>query len=196
MATHVRGTVLDSRLTDQQRGLVVSHIDLAERIAFWMTLHVGERGEVHADALFGLVKAAGHSRVGTPFAPYARVCIEGQIRNGKRARSGIRGDRKVARPPVVSFDALLVDVAPEWELMRGSDVPSPYQAATNAELWRTVDELTPRQVCVVRLYYLHDLRQEEIATLLGVSQMEVSRLLSKARASLRESLSDGDDYII
>ena len=158
----------------------------AERVARGMTLHQGERAEVRADALFGLVKAAGRGRRGVPFAPYARACIEGQIRLGKRERSGIRGDRKVPRPQSVSLDSLPGDVEPARELMSATPPISPYQAAVDAELWRFVDALSPRQVQAIRLYYQRDLTQDTIAGILGVSQMEVSRILIKARACLRD----------
>jgi RNA polymerase sigma factor (sigma-70 family) len=175
-------------LTDQQRGLAVRFMPFAERVAKRMTLHQGERAEVHADALFGLVKAAGRGRQGVPFAPYAQACIEGQIRRGKRDRSGIRADRKIPRPRSVSLDSLPGDLEPAFELMHGGGAVSPYQAAEAAELWRSVDALDPRQVRAVRLYYQWDLSQETIAGIMGVSQMEVSRLLVKARANLKTSL--------
>jgi RNA polymerase sigma factor (sigma-70 family) len=158
----------------------------AERVAKGMTLYPGERDEVRADALFGLVKAAGRGTLGRPFAPYARACIEGQILRGKRDRSGIRRDRKAARPRSVSLDALPGDVEPVAQLMTGPTPISPYQAAEDAELWRSVDALSPPEVRAVRLYYQWDLTQETIAAMLGVSQMEVSRILTRARAGLRD----------
>ena len=164
----------------------------AERVAKRMTLHQGERADVRADALFGLVKAAGRGRQGVPFAPYAQACIEGQIRRGKRDRSGIRADRKVPRPRSVSLDALYGDVEPALELTGGAAAVSPYQAAEDAELWRLVDALAPRQAQAVRLYYQRDLSQQTIAGILGVSQMEVSRILIKARASLKASVWSSD----
>jgi RNA polymerase sigma factor (sigma-70 family) len=160
----------------------------AERVAKGMTLHNNERAEVRADALFGLVKAAGGRRDGLPFAPYARACIEGQIRRGKRDRSGIRSDRKTPRPMCVSLDRLPGDVEPAFQLMSGAGPISPYQAAEDADLWRSVDALAPLQVQAIRLYYQGDLSQDMIADLLGVSQMEVSRILVKARASLKASV--------
>jgi RNA polymerase sigma factor (sigma-70 family) len=164
----------------------VRFMPFAERVARGMTLYEGERAEVRADALFGLVKAAGRGAVGRPFAPYARACIEGQILRGKRDRSGIRSDRKAVRPRSVSLDGLPGDVEPRAQLMTGPTPISPDQAAEDAELWRSVDALAPREVRAIRLYYQWDLTQEAIAVILGVSQMEVSRLLTRARASLRQ----------
>ncbi len=158
----------------------------AERVAKGRTLHPGEQAEVRSDALFGLVKAARWGTLGRPFAPYARACIEGQILQGKRDRSGIRRDRKNERPRSVSLDALPADTEPGFQLMGGRTPISPCQAAEDAELWRSVDALAPREVRAIRLYYQSDQTQETIAAVLGVSQMEVSRILARARARLRD----------
>jgi RNA polymerase sigma factor (sigma-70 family) len=174
------------KLTDQQRGLAVRFMPFAERVAKRRTLNSGEQADVRADALFGLVNAARRGTVGRPFAPYARACIEGQILRGKRDRSGIRSDRKAVRPRSVSFDALPGDVDPDSQLMSGGTPISPYQAAEDAELWRLVDALAPREGRAIRLYYQLDETQRTIASVLGVSQMEVSRILNRARASLRD----------
>ncbi len=174
------------KLTDRQRGLAVRFMPFAERVAKVRTLHSSEQAEVHADALFGLVKAARWGTLGRPFAPYARACIEGQILQGKRNRSGIRRDRKTQRPRSVSLDALPADAKPGLQLMSGTTPISPYQAAEDAELWRSVDALAPREIRAIRLYYQLDQTQGAIAAVLGVSQMEVSRILARARASLRD----------
>jgi len=165
----------------------VRFMPLAERLAKGRTLHSGEQAEVRADALFGLVNAARRRTLGRPFAPYARACIEGQILRGKRDRSGIRNDRKVVRPLSVSLDGLPGDPDPSSQLMSGKMPISPCQAAEDAELWRSVDALGPREGRAIRLYYQSDETQGTIAGVLGVSQMEVSRILARARAGLRVS---------
>jgi RNA polymerase sigma-B factor len=43
----------------------------------------------------------------------------------------------------------------------------------------------------VRLRFIEDLTQSEIATRIGVSQMQVSRLLSRALARLRDAAGEG-----
>jgi RNA polymerase sigma factor (sigma-70 family) len=173
------------KLTDQQRKLAVRFIPFAERVAKGRTLRSNERADVRADAMFGLVKAAGRGHPGRPFGPYARACIEGQILQGKRDRSGIRSDRKAERPRSVSLDALPVDTEPDLQLMSGGAPISPNQAAEDAELWRSVDMLAPREVRAIRLYYQMDQSQRKIAAIMGISQMEVSRILVRARARLK-----------
>ncbi|MBI2298938.1 MAG: sigma-70 family RNA polymerase sigma factor, partial [Armatimonadetes bacterium] len=48
--------------------------------------------------------------------------------------------------------------------------------------------LEPREQEIVRLYYFHERSQTEIAIRLGISQMHVSRLLSRAKSKLRRYL--------
>jgi RNA polymerase sigma factor (sigma-70 family) len=186
VTTPLRAADVLEKLTDQQRMLAVRFIPFAERVAKGRTLRSNERADIRADAMFGLVKAAGRGTPGRPFGPYARACIEGQILQGKRDRSGIRRDRKAERPRSVSLDALPEDTEPGLQLMSAGASISPIQAAEDAELWRSVDTLAPREVRAIRLYYQLDQSQKKIAAVMGISQMEVSRILARARASLRD----------
>ena len=49
-----------------------------------------------------------------------------------------------------------------------------------------------RQQQILRLRFEEDMTQTEIGDILGISQMHVSRLLSKAIDALREKLDEGD----
>jgi RNA polymerase sigma-B factor len=51
----------------------------------------------------------------------------------------------------------------------------------------TMDELSEQEREAVRLRFVEDLTQSEIARILGVSQMQVSRLLSRSLARLRHA---------
>ena len=46
-------------------------------------------------------------------------------------------------------------------------------------------QLTPREQQILRLRFEHDLTQSEIAALLGISQMHVSRILRRTIAELQ-----------
>jgi RNA polymerase sigma-B factor len=54
--------------------------------------------------------------------------------------------------------------------------------------------LTERERLIVRLRFVEDLTQEEIGERIGVTQMQVSRLLKKVMAKLREQLGVGEDF--
>lgn len=55
-------------------------------------------------------------------------------------------------------------------------------------LEEAISSLPPRQRHILDLRFNHDMTQSEIAALIGISQMHVSRLLSKSMQSLRERL--------
>ena len=52
-----------------------------------------------------------------------------------------------------------------------------------------VERLPERERQIIALRYFHDLTQEKCAAIVGVSQVQVSRLERRAMASLREMLS-------
>jgi RNA polymerase sigma-B factor len=49
-----------------------------------------------------------------------------------------------------------------------------------------LDHLAPRDRVIVELRFSDELLQREIAELLGISQMQVSRILTRSIATLRE----------
>jgi RNA polymerase sigma-B factor len=55
-------------------------------------------------------------------------------------------------------------------------------------LREVVSRLPEREQEILRLRFMDNLTQAEIATMIGVSQMHVSRLLTKAFEQLREML--------
>ncbi len=90
------------------------------------------------------------------------------------------------------------------------DMPTDRQAALAAEdgmfehaenvqmLTRVIDELPERQQEIIRLRFFEDKSQSEIAELVGVSQMHVSRLLKSSFRQMRDAMTaetngfDGD----
>ena len=63
-------------------------------------------------------------------------------------------------------------------------------AASTVEL--LLEVLAPRERRIVELRYMHGMTQSRIAELVGVSQVQVSRLLRSSLAKMRGSLSDVD----
>ena len=74
---------------------------------------------------------------------------------------------------------------------RGGD-PRPANAvpAADVDLWRAVGELPLRQREAVVLRYVADLREREVATVMGISEGAASAALSAARRSLAARLTD------
>jgi RNA polymerase sigma-B factor len=86
----------------------------------------------------------------------------------------------------------LVEPDPETGLILADAIPGEPDLAPSAndvvELTRGLELLPEREREIVRLRFYEDLTQAEIAELLGISQMHVSRLLAKALGRLRTVL--------
>ncbi|MGZ8786322.1 MAG: sigma-70 family RNA polymerase sigma factor [Acidimicrobiia bacterium] len=86
----------------------------------------------------------------------------------------------------------LVEPDPDTGLILADAIPGEPDLALSAddavELTRGLEVLPEREREIVRLRFYEDLTQAEIAELLGISQMHVSRLLAKALGRLRTVL--------
>jgi len=60
-------------------------------------------------------------------------------------------------------------------------------------LHQAIAKLTPRQQEIVKLYFLEQLTEQEIADQLAISQQAVNQTISRAKDRLRELLSDETD---
>ena len=58
---------------------------------------------------------------------------------------------------------------------------------------RAMQELPERQQRILELRFNQDMTQSEIADEVGISQMHVSRLLSRALGTLKRSIGDDQD---
>lgn len=65
----------------------------------------------------------------------------------------------------------------------------PYDDVDTREALRAaLQTLSPRERRILHLRFVEELKQREIGTILGVSQMQVSRMLSTSLAHLRDHL--------
>jgi len=62
------------------------------------------------------------------------------------------------------------------------------EAALRTDIEEALTELAPRERLIIELRFYEDMTQSEIAEVVGVSQMQVSRLLSRSLAKLGELL--------
>jgi RNA polymerase sigma-B factor len=74
----------------------------------------------------------------------------------------------------------------EWQ--RSSDTELLDALAESLDLRRAVEQLSDRDRRLVKLRFVDELTQQEVGQALGVSQMQVSRLLVKLLATLRQAL--------
>lgn len=130
----------------------------------------------------GLIKAVDGFREdrGTDLGAYAVPTIVGELRRHVRGRSAsIHGAPLGRRPPVVSLASEeTVDLRSETE------ADSEERALVRAAL----DALGPRERRIVALRFYRDWSQQRIADEVGLSQVQVSRLLSSSLAKMRRAL--------
>jgi len=69
-----------------------------------------------------------------------------------------------------------------------TDTESEEKMVERIALNQAIGKLDERQTMVIRLRYFHGLTQQRVAAVLGVSQVQVSRIEKKALAQLRELL--------
>ena len=72
-----------------------------------------------------------------------------------------------------------------------TDTESEERMVEKIALRQAISHLPEREERVIQLRYFHSLTQERVAKVLGVSQVQVSRIEKKALAQLRELLKDG-----
>jgi len=86
-------------------------------------------------------------------------------------------------------DARAEDGVPLMETL-GADDPSLDSVENRQALKPLLADLDPRDRTILLLRFFHGMTQSQIATELGMSQMHVSRLLSRVLSQLRAGLID------
>lgn len=159
--------------------LAAQYLPLARRLAaFAVRRYRQEYAEAYADALNGLATADARCRSRKTFPAFAAASMRGSVLRGIRTRT-----RAARRNQGVSLDWSGDGTPSPYDTLVDSSL-SPHVMVERAELWRAVDRLPPRTALAVRLHYQWGLSQRRIAPLVGVSQMQVSRILAKAYRDL------------
>lgn len=184
-----RRTAGEWRLDAERCRLVERYVGLAERIArLRCRWGLEDPDDTRSDALWGLTLAGRRFQPDRgSFGTYAARRIEYAIRRGRQVRSGLPrwaweqggGPRPVSlNVPVGKSGGELLDALPSAEPDR------------NWWLWDAVRRLPARERLVVGLRYDRGLTQSEVATVIGCSQMHVSRIERAALSKLREEANE------
>ena len=172
-----------------RRQLIERHLPLVRAVARRF-VHRGESLEdlVQIGAL-GLIKAVDRfdPARGVTLGAYAAPTIAGEIKNHLRDRATLIRLPRDAEPetparfplPLEATIALGPDAAAERGLERSED---------RALLAGGLRALPSRERRIVHLHYYGDLSQRGIAAELGISQVQVSRLLRESLGKLRAEL--------
>jgi RNA polymerase sigma factor (sigma-70 family) len=159
--------------------LVTTHLPLANALARRFASDAEPLEDLRQVAALGLLKAAGRfdPARGVPFAAYAIPMILGELRHHVRDRAWpVRAPRGAPRSVAVALD----DDVDGGDGLGGAD-----ERVVVEELIRALRR--PERE-VVRRYYLADRSQSEVAGELGLTQIQVSRLLRAALATMRARL--------
>jgi RNA polymerase sigma-B factor len=127
-----------------------------------------------------LMNRLGRMPTASDIAEHLDITVE-EVRQAREAGAAYRAD-SLDRPASEDDQdgARLVDAL-------GGDDPEFGRAEQSATLERLLRALTDRQREILRLRFSEDLTQSEIGERLGLSQMQISRLLRQAIGRLRET---------
>jgi RNA polymerase sigma-B factor len=172
----------------ERDGLIESYLPLVRRIARRFT----GRGEQLEDlvqvgslALIGAVDRCDPARADR-LPAYVATCVEGEIRRHLRDRCAVvRIPRQVQRDAALA--AVLRSPLPiAEELLEGESLDDATLA--RAMVASAAQSLDLRERRLVALRYYGDLSQAEIGCAVGLSQVQVSRLLRRAIDKMRARL--------
>jgi RNA polymerase sigma-B factor len=187
--------------------LVELHLPLAEYLA----RRFGNRGEPHEDlvqvATIGLIKAIDRfdPERGVAFSTYATPTIVGEIKRHFRDRGWtIRVPRRLQEMQAVieglesanAYSPLSLDAPdPAGEvgavIEQLGDTDEALDAVVDRETVKPLlDQLDARAKKILLLRFFRNMTQSQIADELGISQMHVSRLLSRTLSELRQKLEE------
>jgi RNA polymerase sigma-B factor len=127
---------------------------------------------VQAGAI-GLIKAVDGFREerGSDLGAYAVPTIVGELRRHVRERASAASVAELEEDALVAGSATQAEVSEARELVRAA-----------------LDALSPRERRIVALRFYRDLSQQSIAAEVGLSQVQVSRVLSASLAKMRDRL--------
>jgi RNA polymerase sigma-B factor len=133
----------------------------------------------------GLIKAVDGFRAdrGNDLGAYAVPTIVGELRRHVRERCLARERTR----PLEATHARATE-QPDEESLEATSEASVEQSETRELLRAGLRALSPRERRIVLLRFYRDLSQERIAAEVGLSQVQVSRLLAASLAKMRETL--------
>jgi RNA polymerase sporulation-specific sigma factor len=190
--------------------LVREYIPFTEKMAqrYWSAR--GPSGDdydvILSDAQFGLFRAArAYNPDRGSFLTFAYVYVDGEIRRGFRDRSPYnrsdweahrRGERvrEEDGTPIpelpLSLDATFDDDEDGHPLLNCLEDQAAATSIERTWLRNEIDRLPAREKVITLMYHFWGYTQDEIAPVLGLSQMQISRLNRRAIGKMREHLDD------
>lgn len=189
--------MLFARLADRddpidREAIADRFLPLARSLAARYVRHDEPFDDIFQVACIGLLKAIDGFDVtqGRAFSSYAVPTIPGEIKRYYRDRTwsvhvprDLQELTLVVRRVVDEFERDNQRAATVGEHI-GVDEPGYREAEARAQLARLLELLPPREQFVVRLRFERDLTQEQIGAFVGLSQIQISRVLRRSIAML------------
>ena len=136
---------------------------------------IKERAAQIRKAQEGLTEVLGRAPALSELAEALDLTPE-EIAEAESATAAVESIQQPAGSAGLSLEAVLTDSAPEDRMVE------------RLALAQALDQLPQREQTVIRLRYFHGLTQDRVAKVLGVSQVQVSRIEKKSLGHLRELL--------
>ena len=192
--------------TPQVDELVLDHLDLCEALARRYANRGIDLDDLIQVARVGLVCAAQRFRPEAgAFVPYAVATITGEIKRHFRSSWMVRPPRRLQEQrsddaphaqretdALSAFRPVSLDSTTAGDEAHAVELPvTDHDLELLPDLLTlhsAVDRLDSVERQVLRMRFVDDLAQSEIGRRLGVSQMQVSRILSRVLAGLREEM--------
>lgn len=192
--------------TPQVDELVLDHLDLCEALARRYANRGIDLDDLIQVARVGLVCAAQRFRPEAgAFVPYAVATITGEIKRHFRSSWMVRPPRRLQEQrsdnaphaqretdALSAFRPVSLDSTTAGDEAHAVELPvTDHDLELLPDLLTlhsAVDRLDSVERQVLRMRFVDDLAQAEIGRRLGVSQMQVSRILSRVLAGLREEM--------
>lgn len=192
--------------TPQVDELVLDHLDLCEALARRYANRGIDLDDLIQVARVGLVCAAQRFRPEAgAFVPYAMATITGEIKRHFRSSWMVRPPRRLQEQrsddaphaqretdALSAFRPVSLDSTTAGDEAHAVELPvTDHDLELLPDLLTlhsAVDRLDSVERQVLRMRFVDDLAQAEIGRRLGVSQMQVSRTLSRVLAGLREEM--------
>jgi RNA polymerase sigma-B factor len=187
---------------DARRRLIESHLPLVHDVAVRFAQSGEPREDLEQVGALALVRAIDRRDPARRLTLQAYVarCVEGEMRRHLRDRAAlVRIPRRVQaeeaqarRDTPAGHDPRAATARRPLELLEsdGDAVPLDLDEVTLARTLISLASraLDPRERQIVLLRFYCDCTQAEVASALGISQSQVSRLLSSAMAKMRRRL--------
>lgn len=175
---------------------IEEHLGLARKIASEFSKNINCKytyDELESQAFLGLVKAANkfEEERGLKFSTYAVPVIRGEIMRMYRDDKWYNSKRGCPHE-ILSLNIKMSSEEKQEEILTllKDDTDYESEAVDNILIKEIISRLREDEKEIIYLYYYNGLRQAQIAEIIGLTQMSISRKITNALKKMRCQLSE------